>query len=67
MALIVNYHRPIFLSTDGHPLQWNDETIVKFDTSVMDFYSGEIHDNFVFELYELDCDGEVATRGYCGC
>ena len=57
--LVVNHSRRILGSTDGHPARWNDKTIVRFDSIATGLRNGSLLQDFTFELYDYDANGNV--------
>jgi hypothetical protein len=57
--LVVNHSRRILGSTDGHPARWNDKTIVRFDAIATGLRNGSLLQDFTFELYDYDANGNV--------
>jgi hypothetical protein len=63
--MTVNHRRRILGSTRGHPGSWNDKTVVLFDTFIRGIKRGDILNDNIFELYEMQ-DGEVLRVKYRG-
>jgi hypothetical protein len=65
--IVVNHRRRILGTTDGHPARWNDKSIVRFDGIAMGLRNGTLlSDDFIFELYDYDKDGNVTKVKYKG-
>jgi hypothetical protein len=64
--LVVNHRRRILGTTDGHPARWNDKTIVRFDKIATGLRNGSLLNNFTFELYDYDSNGNVKKVKYKG-
>lgn len=62
----VNHSRRILASTPGHPATWNDKTLILFDTLICDVHKGIIPNEFHFELFEYNRNGEVVKANYKG-
>lgn len=62
--MTVNHGRQILSTTTGHPLRWNDKTLVLFDTFTRDLYDGEILQDFKFTLFERGVEGVVIEVKY---
>ena len=63
--MTVNHRRRILGSTRGHPGSWNDKTVVLFDTFIRDVKRGNILNDHIFELYEMQ-NGETVRVKYRG-
>ncbi|KAL7475923.1 hypothetical protein ACHAW6_001816 [Cyclotella cf. meneghiniana] len=63
--MIVNHRLRILGSTHGHPGSWNDKTVVLFDTVIRDIKHGDILDDYIFKLYEMQ-NGETVRVKYRG-
>lgn len=64
--IVVNHRRRILGTTNGHPARWNDKTIVRFDEIAMGLKSGNVLDNFTFELYDFNSNDEIIKVKYRG-
>lgn len=64
--IVCNHRRRILSTTSGHPSRWNDKTIVKFDTNVMNLYNGEALNDVPFRLYQYDSNGRVTQEDLVG-
>lgn len=64
--LICNHRRRILSTTEGHPARWNDKTLVKFDRFVMNLKNGAVLQDFTFQLYDRDGDGNIIRKSYRG-
>lgn len=48
--LTCNHRRKILHTTQGHPARWNDKTLVRFDTFMLELRDGALNEQFDFEL-----------------
>jgi hypothetical protein len=64
--IVTNHHHQILSTTEGHPVTWNDKTLVRFDRFVMGLKKGKYHSNLHFKLYAYDGNGNVIEWTYCG-
>ena len=53
-------------TTTGHPSQWNDKTLVRFDKYISGIYEGTILNDVEFSLWEKNHDGQVVEAKYKG-
>ncbi|KAL3777685.1 hypothetical protein ACHAWO_007849 [Cyclotella atomus] len=62
---VSNHRCRILGSTRGHSGSWNDKKLVLFDTFIRDIKHGDILNDHIFELYEMQ-NGEVVRVKYRG-
>ena len=62
----VDHSRRILQSTTGHPGTWNDKTLILFDEYICGVRAGQIHNDFIFHLYETNDEGEIVEVAYQG-
>ena len=60
--------RKIFLhSTQGRPVRWSDQTMVRFDVFVSGIWDGTVLNDVEFKLYTCNQDGhDITTEYQCG-
>ena len=64
--IIVNHRRRILSSTSGHPLTWNDKTLVLFDQFIDNIKRGNVLADKEFTLLEKMEDGTIIRVTYRG-
>ena len=64
--MTVNHCHQILGSTLGHPVTWNDKTLILFDELVSNVNDGNIPNDDEFMLFEHDKDGNIVEVGYKG-
>ena len=63
--LTSDHRKRILHTTLGHPVRWNDKTIVLFDEFATKLRNGEIMNDNFFELLKENPNGEVVAIKYC--
>lgn len=64
--LSANHCRRILHTTHGGPGQWNDQTMVTYDTFVSGLHDGTELSDVFFELFEYDNEGNGIVKEYSG-
>ena len=65
--LTVDHRRRILSTTDGNPARFNDKSLVLFDNFVKSIKRGKYYDDFDFQLYDFNENGDVILVDYSGC
>ena len=65
--LTANHRRCILHTTSGHPSRWTDMTLQRFDKFMLGVRDGSLMGDVVFELYDMDENGNVIKVKYMGC
>ena len=64
--VIVDHSRRVLGSTLGHPGSYNDKTLILYDSFVSSVNDGKIPNDFEFNLFERNQEGDVVEACYKG-
>ena len=64
--ITTNHRRYILSTTSDHPESYNDKTLLLFDDFLTSLQKGTILQDYEFELFDVDSNGNFITKKYRG-